>query len=252
MSVSLENSYDIWYDGTDNVSRFDLFIDSSADLSGLTHYDNVKLAQGSKATDISTGDIYRMTSAGSWILQPSSIFSNVYTKTEVDDIVTGINSDITNAEADISDLHAGLTTIINSGGKNRMPVENGGVTSGRWVDIPVNIPAGAYRISFGSVTSTDTDSTTCQILFFDSAFSQVSNTVQMSRGNNVSSPVTISATATTMRIYSASTYAFSAGDTMQYTQGMVCDKSLWDISPEFSPYCPSLAELYAIVKSYHP
>ena len=100
MSVSLENSYDIWYDGTDNVSRFDLFIDSSADLSGLTHFDSVKLAQGSKATDISTGDIYRMTSAGSWILQPQSIFQNLYTKAEIDAMITDIDSDI-------SDLFAG-------------------------------------------------------------------------------------------------------------------------------------------------
>lgn len=253
MSATLRAAHDIENDGSHNVAICEIFVDTAADLAGLDHLEDVYFLQGSEATDIDTGDKYLMQSNGTWKKQPTgSAFENVYTKSEVDTIVSNINSDISDAENDISDLHAGLTTIINSGGKNKMPVENGGVTSGRWVDIAVNIPAGSYRVSFGSVTSTDTDSTTCQILFFDSAFSQVSNTVQMSRGNNVSSPVTISGTATTMRIYSASSYAFSAGDTMQFTQGMVCEKSLWDISPAFSPYCPTLAELYALVRSYHP
>ncbi len=229
----------------------ELVADTAADLPANTQ--DLVFIIGSFATAIDTGDTYKINSAGAWILQPSeNQFENVYTKTEIDNIVSDINADITTAENDITDLHAGLSTIINSGGKNKMPVENGGVTSGRWVDIAVNIPAGVYRVSFGSVTSTDTDSTTCQILFFNSAFTQVSNTVQMSRGNDVSSPVNISDTATTMRIYPASTYAGSAGDTMQFTQAMVCLKSLWDISPAFSPYCPTLAELYALVKSYHP
>lgn len=32
---------------------------------------------------------------------------------------------------------------------------------------------------------------------------------------------------------------------------MICYKSAWDISTAYEPYCPTLAELYAIVKSYH-
>lgn len=85
MSVSLKESYDIAYDGSENAARMDLFIDTSADLTGLTHFDSIKLLQGSTAEDISTGDKYMMQTGGTWVLQPSSVFtSNYYTKAETD------------------------------------------------------------------------------------------------------------------------------------------------------------------------
>ena len=88
MSVSLKESYDIAYDGSENAARMDLFIDTSADLAGLTHFDSIKLLQGSTAEDISTGDKYMMQTGGTWVLQPSSnVFSNVYTKAEIDAII---------------------------------------------------------------------------------------------------------------------------------------------------------------------
>ena len=88
MSVSLKESYDIAYDGSENAARMDLFIDTSDDLAGLTHFDSIKLLQGSTAEDISTGDKYMMQTGGTWVLQPSSnVFSNVYTKAEIDAII---------------------------------------------------------------------------------------------------------------------------------------------------------------------
>lgn len=46
---------------------------------------------GTFATAIDTGDIYKINSAGSWILQPSqNAFSNVYTKYEIDDMITSV------------------------------------------------------------------------------------------------------------------------------------------------------------------
>ena len=85
MSVSLKESYDIAYDGSENAARMDLFIDTSADLAGLTHFDSIKLLQGSTAEDISTGDKYMMQTGGTWVLQPSStITGNYYTKAETE------------------------------------------------------------------------------------------------------------------------------------------------------------------------
>jgi hypothetical protein len=72
MSVSLKQSYDIEYDGTANVARMDLFVDTAADLEGLTTFDTITLLQGSTAADISTGDKYMMQTNGTWVKQPST------------------------------------------------------------------------------------------------------------------------------------------------------------------------------------
>ena len=105
MSVSLKQSYDIEYNGTANVSRMDLFIDTSADLTGLTTFDSITLLQGSTAEDISTGDVYMMQTGGTWVKQPSkSPWSDVYTKTEVDALLQ-----------DIWDEIDGVNTLVGSG-----------------------------------------------------------------------------------------------------------------------------------------
>lgn len=85
--ISLKQSYEIEYDGTENCARFDLFADTAADLAGLTHFDGIKLLQGSDTLDISTGDHYKMQSSGAWIRQPSSGGGDTYTKTEIDDFL---------------------------------------------------------------------------------------------------------------------------------------------------------------------
>lgn len=69
MSVSLKQSYDIEYDGTANVSRMDLFVDTVADLAGLTTFDGVTLLQGSTAHVIQTVEDYMMRSNGVWVSQ---------------------------------------------------------------------------------------------------------------------------------------------------------------------------------------
>ena len=103
MSVSLKQSYDIEYNGTANVSRMDLFVDTAADLTGLTTFDSITLLQGSTAEDISTGDVYMMQSDGTWVKQPSSNqFANCYTKTEVDDIVIEIGDDLAAVEGTLN------------------------------------------------------------------------------------------------------------------------------------------------------
>lgn len=44
-----------------------------------------------------------------------------------------------------------------------------------------------------------------------------------------------------------------SGQTFDLTfKPMICDKSLYDVSQTYEPYCPTLAELYALVRSYHP
>ena len=91
MSVSLKQSYDIEYNGTANVARMDLFVDTAADLIGLTTFDSITLLQGSTAEDISTGDKYKMQTNGTWVKQPSASSStDSYTKTEIDNMITSV------------------------------------------------------------------------------------------------------------------------------------------------------------------
>ena len=71
MSVSLKQSYDVEYNGTANVSRMDLFVDTVADLAGLDTFDDIKLLQGSTAHVIQTVEDYMMRSNGIWVSQSS-------------------------------------------------------------------------------------------------------------------------------------------------------------------------------------
>lgn len=89
--LSLKHSDDIAYNGVTNVARMDLYADTAADLTGVTSFDSITLLGGSTALDIATGDKYIMQSGGTWILQPSQgAFSNVYTKAEIDSMITEI------------------------------------------------------------------------------------------------------------------------------------------------------------------
>lgn len=230
----------------------ELVADTAADLPANTH--DLVFIIGSFATAIDTGDIYKINSAGAWILQPSANqFENVYTKAETDAIVNRIDSDITDVENDISDLHFALSDIINSGGKNKLQVASGQSTPPtRWINIPVVVSAGVYRVFFGDLQSDDTDSNLCQACFLDSANVQVSNWLTFSRGTDVSAQATVTGETAILRLYPSDSYAHSQNDTVTFNRAMICDKALWDISPTYTPYCPTLAELYALVKSYHP
>lgn len=252
--ITMKQSYEIEYDGTHNVCRMEIYVDTSADLTGLDNLDGVYFLAGSEAYDIATGDKYIMNSSGTWILQPSANqFENVYTKKETDAIINRIDSDITDAENDISDLHLALSDIVNSGGKNKMQVASGQSTPPtRWINIPVVIAAGVYRVFFGDLQSDDTDSNLCQACFLDSSNVQVSNWLTFTRGTDVSAQATITGETAILRLYPSDSYAHSQNDTVTFDRAMICDKALWDISPAYTPYCPTLAELYALVKSYHP
>ena len=109
--ISLKQSYEIEYDGTENTARFDLFADSASDLNGLTHFDDIKLLQGSETLDISTGDHYILQSSGTWIKQPSSnTFENVYTKSEIDNLISGYQPLLTFGTMTVRDSTDSLTS----------------------------------------------------------------------------------------------------------------------------------------------
>lgn len=92
---------DVMADYTDRSTgnrqvRASIVADTAADLPANTTA--LTFLLGSYAKTVDTGDEYWIDSSGSWILQPSSsAFSNVYTKTEIDQMLTDY---YTNTEAD--------------------------------------------------------------------------------------------------------------------------------------------------------
>ena len=118
MSVIFIDSTQIEYNGTENEARFRLAVDTAADLSGLTHYDSIKISGGSDALDIPTGDTYIINSVGVWVRQPSAnAWQNVYTKAETDAL--------------LMPLQNGLQVtgdLIDTGSKNRMKLTGSNVT----------------------------------------------------------------------------------------------------------------------------
>lgn len=59
----------LYMDGEDAVIRADIIVDTAQELPGVDDFLCKKLAMGSIAWDISTGDFYGLSSSGTWIKQ---------------------------------------------------------------------------------------------------------------------------------------------------------------------------------------
>lgn len=223
--------------------------DTAADLP--TNTTDLQYILGTFAKTIDTGDLYKINSFGNWILQPSdNQFVNVYTKSEIDDIVQDINADITAAENNIAVLHDVAERLIDTGAKNLCDMATG--TGTRFVNIPIVLQPGQYHVYFGTITTTDTDSQTCQFAAFTSDNTDASNYLQLQRISGANGVLTVTAITSYVRLYASNSYANSAGDTVTFTNCMICFENDWMISQKYVPYCPSLYDLYLLVKSYHP
>ena len=143
---------------------------------------------------------------------------------------------------------AALAELINSGAKNYLTTSSGSGTKS--VAIDVNLPAGEYVVSFGSLTSTDTDYTTCQIIALNGAsVVSASPQLQMERGSNVHGTITLTSAAKKIEIYASKTGTGATGDTVTFSNGMVCLPEAYAITTDFVPYCPTLPELYAMIQA---
>lgn len=254
--ISVYGAPDISWDGTYNSGVLTLFADTESEITGQI-FDTVKALQGSTCTACDTGDKYMMDSTGTWHKLPSCqtqiILPDVYSEDEVDALLTPIRTNVTNLQTQQGKDTAALTNLINTGSKNLMPTPDGqSVPPTRWINIPIVLQPGTYRVFFGDLQSNDTDDTRCQAAFLTGS-TQVSNWLTFDRGTNVYSGVcTINAETAIFRLYPSTSYASSAGDTVTFANCMICKESDWQISQTYVPYCPTLPEIYALIKSYHP
>ena len=79
------------------------------DVSSLpVNTQNLTFVLSSDAYIVANGNKYMMNSSGTWILQPASEWSNVYTKSEIDDMITPIED--------------AVIDLIDTGNKNMLPI----------------------------------------------------------------------------------------------------------------------------------
>lgn len=234
----------------------ELVADTAADLPANTQ--DLVFIIGSFATAIDTGDTYKINSAGAWILQPSeNQFENVYTKSEIDDIITRV--DTLDTKQTLALVH-----LINESGKNHVkPTANSTTING--ITWTVNTDG---TIS-ASGTATANSYITVQVLPADSVFdgnyflsgcpaggSNSTYALYVARGSYTkydygNGVVLSSSTDGLNKNLIAIVYNGQSVSDLVF-QPMICKKVYWDITQKYMPYCPTLPELYALVQSYHP
>lgn len=69
MAFEVINSTTIRRESNLRVERMEICVDAASDLPTMNGIAGCKIAQGSIAWDVSTGDFYGMSSAGDWINQ---------------------------------------------------------------------------------------------------------------------------------------------------------------------------------------
>lgn len=224
---------------------------------------------GSYAKTVDTGDEYYINSSGSWILQPSSsAFSNVYTKAETDALLAPIDTAVTAHNAALIDL-------INSGGKNKLKLSGSDVT-GYGIQCTFDITNGTIHLNGVNPDKKCTGSFNIQIADSRNLGLIEGVTYKLSCDGYATANDTIgiyvyTAGATPLTQFDSYSNTVAEWDSeWEQTNGfrlfirsgtvvdnitlkpMISIKTDYDLSPEFEPYCPTLAELYALVRSYHP
>lgn len=120
-------------------------------------------------------------------------------------------------------------------GKNRCSMSD--TTFVQYQEVEINeIPAGSYVYS-AVITSTDTDSDKCAIIFLDeNKNTLMSRSIDRSVGNvRVSTSFSVSAPIKFLRLYAASGFPSGAGDTASFVDNMICLQS--ESNPtDYEPY----------------
>lgn len=96
-------------------------------------------------------------------------------------------------------------------------------------------PAGEYILRFSSITSTDTDASTCRVEFFNYNLSSVlSSITYANRSSSVQEiPVTLTGESCLFRIYASTNYQKSSGDTVTVYGAMLCKREDYRVTDTF-------------------
>lgn len=137
------------------------------------------------------------------------------------------------------DLHGYDKPWPPGGGKNLCSVNEYSGTQSAELTLEKSIPAGTYIVS-ALPTSSDTDASTCLIMFRYSN-NNYTNGLQYSRGTRTDHQITFTSEVTKIALYASDTNAHSAGDTFTFKQIMVeTGSTMTDYAPysNISPIYP--------------
>lgn len=227
-------------------------------ISGLT------LEISSRAHIIQDNTRYCMQADGTWQLQDQSPFSDVYTKSEVDSLLTPITDDITTLFTADSTISSQIAALINDGAKNRLNVfatasqtindvvwtinSDGTVTANGQASansflylIPNNT-----NIAFGETTFISGCPSGGSASTFEIQVAQTGGTTYHDYGDGAEIPsdyVYRYFVCCVRNGYTANNLIF---------RPMICDVWKYNLTPEFVPYSPTNAELAALIRQFHP
>lgn len=247
--------------------RCSIECDTASDLPAATAQGRFTIVYGSDAKALDTGDKYILDSTGTWRLQPSLqsqiIFPDMYDKTETDALLS--------AKADKTDL----VSLINQGQKNKLQLTGSDVT-GYGVACTFDYINGTIHLDGINTDKKCTGSFNIQAADSRTLGLVSGETYNFSCGGYTTSNETIglyvyTSGATPISQFDCFTNNVAAWNTdweqasgfrlfiRQGTvvdnitlQPMICTQRDYAISPTFEPYTPTLHELYALIKSYHP
>ena len=276
------------YDGTyPQKALIKIFVDTAADLPALADFTDISPVCGSLAETVDTGDRYRLDSSGTWHMQPAGIFQNVYTKTETDALLAGkqdiLTFDTVPTENSTNPVESGgiwspMADLIDMDRKNVIFVGQTDTTA----------TAAGRNITFirnadGSVTLNGSNNSTGFLMSYaldiDGASASTESRCTMpagtytvkaapagarvqvyyTDGSTLSSVVANSDSDkdftydrswpyVVFRLYIKSDAAFNNETFIPFC----CKKSFLAVSDRVTPGAPSNAELYEMIKSYHP
>jgi len=237
--------------------------DTAADLPANTT-DRVFIL-GSFATAIDTGDIYKINSAGAWILQPSqNAFSNVYTKSEID----GMIIPYTNAAIETGLLLDGTT-------KNKLQLAGSDVT-GYGIQCTFDHVAGTIHLDGINADKKCTGSFNIQAApsinapfvagtvyrFVCGGYQTSNDSIGLYVYTQGATPISqfdcyqnnVAAWNDAWKQNSGFRLFIRSGTVVDNVtlQPMICTEFDYQISQGIVPYTPTPHELYALIKSYHP
>lgn len=249
---------------------YTILCDTSADLpSGTISGSGYSgpIVQGCSATIIENGARYVANSSGTWILQPSAqsqiIFPDMYSKTETDALLA--------TKADKTDI----VNLINGGQKNMFQLTGNNVT-GYGIACTFDKINGTIHLDGINADKKCTGSFNVQASDSRTLGLVAGETYNFSCGGYTTSNDSLG-----IYVYTSGATPLFQFDCFQNTvaawnpaweqasgfrlfirqgtvvdnvtlQPMICTQRDYEISPSFEPYTPTLHELYALIKSYHP
>lgn len=237
--------------------------DTVAELPAQNYIADLLLEMGSTAHVIENATDYEMQSDGTWCVARTSDLQSIITSiSNLESEMTGVHSDIDILVNQIGELRAAAVRLINGGNKNILPFTmpssgvltltdngDGSFTLSGTASSTISLLLGrvyghaAEELILSGCPSGGSGTGGYSLMIADEGGSLVG--YDEGDGYSFERP----AAEDYFRVYCrvrAGTY------TDVLFKPMVTYQEYYDITPAFVPYSPTNAELYALIKSYHP